>query len=63
MGSGAQCQGRGNLDLLGDEVMLSEPGSAGRRAGSVKGFLKNTERAAGVALRGMPDWLRPLVGG
>lgn len=51
------------LDLLGDEVRLSEPGSAGKRAGSVKGFLKNTERAAGgLPLRGMPDWLRPLVG-
>jgi len=51
------------LDLLGDEVALSEPGSAGKRQGSVKGFLANVERAAGgLPLRRMPDWLRPIVG-
>jgi len=50
------------LGLLGDEVSTSEPGSAGRRAGPVKGFLKNVERAAGgLPLRGMPNWLRPIV--
>jgi coenzyme F420 hydrogenase subunit beta len=51
------------LALLGDEVKLTEPGSAGKRAGPVKGFLANTERAAGgLPLRTMPDWLRPIVG-
>lgn len=49
--------------LLGDEVRLTEPGSAGRRAGPVKGFLANVERAAGgLPLRTMPDWLRPIMG-
>jgi coenzyme F420 hydrogenase subunit beta len=51
------------LKLLGDEVKLSEPGSAGKRAAPVKGFLKNTELAAGgLPVRGMPNWLRPLMG-
>ena len=51
------------LGLLGDEVRLAEPGTAGKRAGAVKGFLKNVELAAGgLPLRQMPDWLRPLVG-
>jgi len=51
------------LALLGDEVRTSEPGSAGTRAGPVKGFLANTERAAGgLPLRRMPDWLKPIVG-
>ena len=51
------------LRLLGDEVKLSEPGSAGKRAGAVKGFLANVQRAAGgLPLRRMPNWLRPIVG-
>ena len=51
------------LATLGDEVRLSEPGSAGKRKSAVTGFMKNTERAAGgLPLRGMPNWLRPLVG-
>jgi coenzyme F420 hydrogenase subunit beta len=50
------------LHLLGDEVTTSEPGSAGKRAGPVKGFLKNVELAAGgLPLRSMPNWLRPIV--
>ncbi|MDJ0760651.1 MAG: Coenzyme F420 hydrogenase/dehydrogenase, beta subunit C-terminal domain [Woeseiaceae bacterium] len=56
-------RGRELVELLGDELAASEPGSAGKRVGSVKGFLKNTERAAGgLPLRTMPDWLRPLMG-
>jgi coenzyme F420 hydrogenase subunit beta len=48
--------------MLGDEVKLSSPGSAGKRQGPVKGFLANVERAAGgLPLRAMPDWLRPVV--
>lgn len=51
------------LRLLGDEVKLTEPGSAGKRAGAVKGFLANVQRAAGgLPLRRMPNWLRPIVG-
>lgn len=51
------------LAHLGDEVRLSAPGEAGKRAGAVKGFIANTERAAGgLPLRAMPDWLRPLMG-
>ncbi len=51
------------LNLLGDEVVTSGPGSAGKRQGPVSGFLKNVERAAGgLPLRGMPNWLRPIMG-
>ena len=51
------------LALLGDEVRTAAPGSAGKRAGPVKGFLANTLRAAGgLPLRRMPGWLRPIVG-
>jgi coenzyme F420 hydrogenase subunit beta len=51
------------LSLLGDEVLLTAPGSAGKRQGPVKGFMANTERAAGgLPLRRMPNWLRPIVG-
>lgn len=56
------------LDLLGDEVSLTEPEDNGKpdgskRAGPVKGFLANTERAAGgLPLRRMPKFIRPLVG-
>jgi coenzyme F420 hydrogenase subunit beta len=68
-GSGEQwllvrnARGEELLDLLGDEVALSEPVSAGKRAGAVRGFLANTVRAAGgLPLRRMPQWLRPIVG-
>jgi coenzyme F420 hydrogenase subunit beta len=51
------------LNLLGDEVTTSAPGSAGKRHSAVVGFMKNVERAAGgLPLRKMPDWLRPIVG-
>jgi len=51
------------LQLLGDEVRISAPGSAGKRQGPVKGFIANVERAAGgLPLRRMPQWLRPIVG-
>lgn len=50
------------LELLGDEVRLSAPGSAGKRRASVAGFRDNVARAAGgLPLRGMPNWVRPLV--
>lgn len=51
------------LAALGDEVRVGPPGSAGRRAGAVRGFIGNVARAAGgLPLRSMPNWLRPLVG-
>jgi coenzyme F420 hydrogenase subunit beta len=56
-------RGEALLDLLGAEVRVRAPGSAGRRRGPVKGFLANVERAAGgLPLRRMPKWLRPIVG-
>ncbi len=51
------------LGLLGDDVRLQTPGSAGKRRNAVKGFMANVERAAdGLPLRRMPNWLRPIVG-
>ena len=48
--------------LLGDELKTEPLGSAGKRAGPVKGFIANVERAAGgLPLRRMPDWVRPIV--
>lgn len=49
--------------LLGDELAVAALGSAGKRQGAVKGFLKNTELAAGgLPLRRMPNFLRHVVG-
>ncbi|PXW78957.1 coenzyme F420 hydrogenase subunit beta [Blastomonas natatoria] len=56
--------------LLGDELRSQPVISAGNRAGPVKGFLVNTERAAGglplrrmpKALRGLFGWLMPRIG-
>lgn len=51
------------LSLLGDEIRTAEPGSEGKRASAVRGFMANVERAAGgLPLRRMPRWLRPIVG-
>lgn len=55
-------QGQALLELLGDEVATRAPSSAGQRAGAVRGFLANLQRAAGgMPLRKMPNWLRPIV--
>jgi coenzyme F420 hydrogenase subunit beta len=55
-------RGQELVDLLGSELRVQTPGSAGKRQGAVKGFLANTLRAAGgLPLRRMPNWLRPLV--
>jgi coenzyme F420 hydrogenase subunit beta len=68
-GTGAQWllvrnpRGEELLRLLGDEVELCEPASKGKRANAVKGFIANVARAAGgLPLRGMPNWVRPIVG-
>lgn len=51
------------LNLLGDEVVVTAPGSRGSRSSPVKGFMKNVELAAGgLPLRAMPNWLRPIMG-
>lgn len=50
------------LDLLKDEMDLRPVATSGRRAAAVKGFMANTERAAGgLPLRRMPRWVRPIV--
>jgi coenzyme F420 hydrogenase subunit beta len=55
-------RGEALLDLLQDEVALSEPESHGKRKVAVAGFITNVERAAGgLPLRRMPDWVRPIV--
>jgi coenzyme F420 hydrogenase subunit beta len=56
-------QGEELLALLGDEVNLQKPRSAGKRHSAVVGFKRNVELAAGgLPLRKMPNWLRPIVG-
>ncbi len=55
-------RGEAILALLGEELAAETPASAGKRAGAVRGFVANTERAAGgLPLRRMPGWVRPLV--
>jgi len=56
-------RGQELLELLGDEVALAAPGSAGKRANAVKGFMENTRLAAGgLPLRRMPNFLRGIMG-
>jgi coenzyme F420 hydrogenase subunit beta len=55
-------RGQEMIDLLGDRLETRPLTDRGRRMGAVKGFLANTERAAGgLPLRRMPGWLRPLM--
>lgn len=55
-------RGKALLELLGAELAITTPSSAGKRQAPVRGFLKNVERAAGgLPVRGTPNWLRPLV--
>lgn len=50
------------LAAIADQLTIKPLTDKGNRAGAVKGFLANTERAAGgMPLRAMPDWLRPIV--
>ena len=56
-------RGADMLERLRGELRLSAPGTAGKRKGSVAGFIENTRRAAGgLPLRRMPDWLRGVMG-
>lgn len=51
------------VGLLGAELKTAPLRSAGKRAGPVKGFLINTERAAGgLPLRRMPGFMRRIMG-
>jgi len=55
-------RGAGMLDAIADRLALAPLTDRGKRTGAVKGFLANTERAAGgMPLRSMPDWARPIV--
>jgi len=55
-------KGQAVLEGLQDQLVTSPPISRGRREGPVRGFMANTERAAGgLPLRRMPAWLKPLV--
>ena len=55
-------RGQALLEGLGEEVVTSRPNSRGQREGAVRGFMANTQRAAGgLPLRRMPAWLRPWV--
>jgi coenzyme F420 hydrogenase subunit beta len=55
-------RGKALLELLGAELAITTPSSAGKRQAPVRGFLKNVERAAGgLPVRGTPNWLRPLI--
>jgi coenzyme F420 hydrogenase subunit beta len=55
-------RGAAVLDRLGDRVVRRDLTDKGRREAAVKGFMANTERAAGgLPLRRMPDWVRPIV--
>lgn len=50
------------LAALGDTILLSPPTQKGARKSAVRGFVANTERAAGgLPLRRMPNWLRPII--
>lgn len=49
-------------DRLADRVATRPLTDKGKRDAAVRGFMANTERAAGgLPLRRMPDWVRPIV--
>lgn len=55
-------RGQAVLDGIQDQLVTRTPISRGNREGPVRGFMANTERAAGgLPLRRMPPWLKPLV--
>lgn len=55
-------RGQSVLDGIQAQLVTSAPISRGRRDGPVRGFMANTERAAGgLPLRRMPAWIKPLV--
>ena len=55
-------RGQAVLDGIQAQLVTSAPISRGKRDGPVRGFMANTERAAGgLPLRRMPAWIKPLV--
>ena len=55
-------RGQAVLDGIQAQLLTSAPISRGKRDGPVRGFMANTERAAGgLPLRRMPAWIKPLV--
>ena len=55
-------RGRELLELLEGELVTAPLESAGGRAGAVKAFLGNLERATnGLPVRRAPRWLRPMI--
>ena len=55
-------RGQALLDGIRAQLVTSEPISRGKREGPVRGFMANTERAAGgLPLQRMPAWIKPLV--
>lgn len=55
-------RGREMLAMLGDAVVCRPMTDKGRRQSAVRGFMANTERAAGgLPLRRMPEWARTVV--
>ena len=55
-------RGQAVLDGIQSQLVTSAPISQGKRDGPVRGFMANTERAAGgLPLRRMPAWIKPLV--
>lgn len=55
-------RGQVMLDGLKDTLITSTPISKGQREGAVRGFMANTQRAAGgLPLRRMPSWIKPIV--
>ena len=55
-------RGQAMLEGLGTALRTGAPISRGKRQGPVRGFMANTERAAGgLPLRRMPAWIKPLV--
>lgn len=55
-------RGQAVLNGIQAQLVTSAPISRGKRDGPVRGFMANTERAAGgLPLRRMPAWIKPLV--
>jgi coenzyme F420 hydrogenase subunit beta len=55
-------RGQAVLNGIQNQLVASTPISRGKREGPVRGFMANTERAAGgLPLRRMPAWIKPLV--
>ena len=55
-------RGQAVLDRLGARLATWPLTDKGNRTAAVKGFVTNTERAAGgLPLRRMPNWVRPIV--